>query len=64
MLQHFGAITSSGGKQIDKVLNGSIGLVIRGFQFAVGSMRGIGPMVEPAVGRRTAEAFVEEQVSW
>jgi hypothetical protein len=54
-------VTSSCSKQIDDVLDGSVGLVICRFEFAVRPMRGIGLMVEAAVGQRTAEAFVEEQ---
>ena len=36
-------------------------LLIRGFPFAVGAVLRIGPVVEAAVGQRSAEALVEEQ---
>jgi len=42
-------------------LDGVIGLVIGGFEFAFGSMMWIGLMVEAAVGQRAAETFVEDQ---
>jgi hypothetical protein len=48
-------------QEIDDILNGSVSLVKGRLEFAVWPVRGIGTMVEPAVGQRTAEAFVEEQ---
>ena len=38
-----------------------VGLVIGGFEFAVWPMRGIGAVMEAAVGQGTAKAFVEEE---
>ena len=43
------------------VLNGLVGFVISGFQFAVWTVRGIGLVVEAAVGERPTEALVEEE---
>ena len=43
------------------MLNGFIGFVIGGFELTVGPVRGIGFVMEAAVGQRTAEALVEEQ---
>src|SRR6201989_2075544 len=51
----------SGGKQIDDLLNGFVGAVVGGFEFAVGLVTGVGGMVEAAVGEGAAEPFVEEQ---
>jgi hypothetical protein len=51
----------SGGKQIDDVLNGFVGAVVGGFEFAVGLVTGVGGMVEAAVSEWAAESFVEEQ---
>src|ERR1700745_580067 len=51
----------SGGKQIDDLLNGFVGAVVGGFEFAVGLVTGVGEMVEAAVGEWAAEPFVEEQ---
>jgi hypothetical protein len=57
----FDPVTSRGGEQIDDVLDGRVGLVVSGFEFAVGAVRWVGLMVETAVGERAAEALVEEQ---
>jgi hypothetical protein len=54
-------VCSRGGQQIDADLNRLIGLVISGFEFAVGAVRRIGWMVEAAVGQRSTEALVEEK---
>ena len=51
----------SGRKQLDDVLNGLVGLVIRSFELTVGAMRRIGAMMEAAVGQWAAEALVKEQ---
>src|SRR5438045_7570493 len=51
----------SGGKQIDDLLNGFVGAVVGGFEFAVRLVMGVGGMVEAAVGEWAAEPFVEEQ---
>jgi hypothetical protein len=51
----------SGCKQIDDLLNGFVGAVICGFQFTLRLVAGGRPVVEPAVGERTAEPFVEEE---
>src|SRR6266581_8158153 len=52
---------TSGGEQVDDVLDGLVGFVISGFDLAVRTMGGIGLVVESAVGQRTTEAFVKEQ---
>src|SRR5437764_4892006 len=55
------AMRMSGGKQIDDLLNGCVGAVVGGFEFAVGLVTGVGGMVEAAVGEWAAEPFVEEE---
>ena len=51
-----------GGKQIDDLLDGFVGAVVSGFQFARRLvMTGDRPVVEAAVGEWTAEPFVEEE---
>src|SRR6266581_2588432 len=52
---------TSGGEQVDDVLDGLVGFVISGFDLAVRTVGGIGLVVESAVGQRTTEAFVKEQ---
>lgn len=48
------------GEQVNDVLDGPIGFVVSGFQFAEWPVCGIGLVVEAAVGQRTTEALVEE----
>src|SRR5215469_9032965 len=52
---------SSGGKQIDDVLDGFVGAVVGGFEFAGRLVGGIGVVMEAAVGERPAQPLVEEQ---
>jgi len=51
----------SGGEQIDDLLNGFVGAMVGGFEFAGGLVIGGGAVVEAAVGERAAEAFVEKE---
>ena len=51
----------SGGKQVDDVLNGCVGAVVGGFEFAGRLVTGTGAVVKAAVGEGSAEPFVEEQ---
>src|SRR3984885_13508977 len=46
---------------MNDVLDGLVRFVIGGFEFAVGLVRRIGSVMEPAVGERTAEALVEKE---
>jgi hypothetical protein len=46
-------VTSRGGEQVNHVLNASIGLAICGFEFTVGPVLRIGPVVEAAVSQAT-----------
>lgn len=55
------AAVSSGGEHLDDVLDRLIGAMVGLFESAVGSMFGVGLMVEAAIGERTAEAFVKEE---
>jgi hypothetical protein len=48
-------------QEVDDIVDGLVGFVIGGFEFAVWSARRFGFVVEAAVGEGTAEAFVEEQ---
>ena len=43
------------------MLNSVIGLVIGSLKFALGSVAGVGPVMEATVGQRAAETLVEEQ---
>ena len=52
---------SSGGEQIDDFLDCCIGTMIGSLKAAVGSMAGIGLMVEAAVGEGSAQPFVKEE---
>src|SRR6476661_4514119 len=51
----------SGGENVDDVFDGFVGAMIGGFEAAVGSVLGIGAMVEAAVGERSAQPFMEQQ---
>jgi hypothetical protein len=55
------AVRRSGGEEIDDLLNGFVGAVVGGFEFAVRLMIDVGAMVKAAVGEWSAEAFVEEE---
>ncbi len=50
----------SGSQQIYDLLDGAMGAVVGGFEFAGGAMGGVGAMMETAVGQGTAQAFVKE----
>lgn len=54
-------MTSGRLRQVDDVLDGFVSFVTRGFQLTVGTMGGIGFVVEAAVGEGTTEGLVEEQ---
>ena len=55
------SLRRSGGKQIDDLLNGFVGAVVSGFEFAGRLVADIGAVMKTAVGERAAEAFVKEQ---
>jgi hypothetical protein len=48
-------------QQLNDVLDGLVGFVVGGFEFAVRRARRVGFVMEAAIGEGTAEAFVEEQ---
>ena len=52
---------SSCGEEIDDALDGGVGAVIGCFETAVGTAPWVRPVMEAAVGERSAEALVEEQ---
>ena len=52
---------SSGGEQIDDLLDCCIGTMVGGLEATVGSMSKIGLMVEAAVGEGPAQPFVKEE---
>src|SRR6516162_7038790 len=54
-------LEASGGKQIDDLLNGVVGAVVGGFEFARWPVSGIWAVMEAAVGERPAQPFVEEE---
>jgi hypothetical protein len=49
------------GEQIDDILDGLVGAVIGGFESAVWAMLRVWSVVEAAVGKGSAQPFVEEQ---
>ena len=52
---------SSGGEQIDDLLDCCIGTMVGGLEATVGFMLNIGLMVEAAVGEGPAQPFVKEE---
>src|ERR1700759_4417500 len=52
---------SRGGEQIDDVLDGLVGAVVGGFKSAVWAILRVRTAVEAAVGKWSAQPFVEEQ---
>jgi hypothetical protein len=54
-------LRSSGGKQIDDVLDSCVGAMIGGFQLAGRAMMLDGAVVEAVMGEWAAEPFVEEE---
>src|SRR5215469_6603054 len=54
-------LEASGGQEIDDLLNGVVGAVVGGFEFAGWLVSGIWAVREAAVGQRSAEAVVGEE---
>jgi hypothetical protein len=52
---------SRGGEQIDDVLDGFVGAVVGGFKLAVWAILRVRTAVEAAVGKWSAQPFVEQQ---
>ena len=52
---------SSCGEQIDDILDGLVSAIIGGFESAVWAMLRVWSVVETAVGKWSAQPFVEEQ---
>src|ERR1700751_5481536 len=52
---------SRGGEQVDDVLDGFVGAVVGGFKSAVWAILRVRTAVEAAVGKWSAQPFVEEQ---
>jgi hypothetical protein len=50
----------SGGRQIDDFLDRCISTVVGRLEPAIGSMSGIGLMMEAAIGEEPAQTFVKE----
>jgi len=54
-------LEASGGQEINDLLNGVVGAVVGGFEFARWPVSGIWAVMEAAVGERSAQPFVEEE---
>src|SRR6201984_98765 len=54
-------LEASGGKQIDDLLNGVVGAVVGGFEFARWLVSGIWAVMGAGVGERSAQPFVDEE---
>ena len=54
-------LEASGRQEIDDLLNGVVGAVVGGFEFARWLVSGIWAVMEAAVGERSAQPFVEEE---
>src|SRR5262249_46954262 len=54
-------LSASGGKQIDDLLNGIVGAVVGGFEFARWLVRGIWAVLEAAVGGKSAPPCMGEE---
>jgi hypothetical protein len=54
-------VTSCGSKQGNDILDSLVGLVIRGLQFAVWTVRRIGLVVKAAVGQGATQSFVKKK---
>ena len=52
---------SGGGEQIDDILDGLVGAVVGDFESAVWAILRVRTAVEAAVGKWSAQPFVEEQ---
>ena len=52
---------SRGSEHVDNLLDGFVGAVIGGFESAVWAMLRVRTVVEAAVGKWSAQPFVEEQ---
>jgi hypothetical protein len=57
----FEAAGSGNSEELDDILDRTVSLVIGGFEFALGPMGRVGSVMETAVSKRAAQAFVEEQ---
>ena len=55
------AAERSGDKEIDDLLNGSVGAMVGDFELAHRLVMGVRAVVKAAVGERAAELFVKEQ---
>src|ERR1700730_2299480 len=51
----------SSGQEIDDLLNGFVGAVVGGFEFAGRLVLGVGAVVEAAIGERDGQPHVEEE---
>src|SRR6201982_3326071 len=54
-------LTASGGKQVDDLLDGFVGAVVGGFEFAGRLVSDVGAVMEAAVGGGAAEPLVGEK---
>ena len=52
---------SRGSEHVDNLLDGFVGAVVSNFKLAVGTVFQVGPVVEAAIGERSAEPFMEEE---
>jgi len=55
------ATASGSSEELYDVLDRRVSFVVGSFEFALGPMRGVRKVMEAAVSKRSAQAFVEEQ---
>ncbi len=60
-MQQLEGTASRGGEQIDDGLDRFVGMMVGGFEPAVGSVLGLGLMMKAAVGEGSAQPFMKEE---
>ena len=60
-MQHLEGAASRGGEKIDDSLDRFVGMMVGGFEPAVGSVLGLGLMMKAAAGEGAAQPFMKEE---